>query len=414
MCSASTASATSARSRASGNSSGARGTSLSSPSNAAVARGSGILRLLRPALPRGLAALLGLSRARIIWNPSATNRFAVVVPVEARAARATAVDNKDLVATIVQVRHGESSATTTSTAPANRRPAPPVRRRGRLRRGGESWSRSASLRGLSLIDSHSGRIDVYPSAQAGRLDALDQVINQRSSRPNQAVPPGFSSAISYDKTDGECRARRKEPTHLEQQTAPAALDFCSGILATINDTHCPKVGSSGFGPSQAGKDHPSIHALLLELRPMVELAARGVRRCFRDPGSPRLLLHDVGHRGQRHRPAVGKRRWRFTVQPDPGDTQQAPRAQIVSAIRRRRGPDLVADIICPRSRTSTCCGNRAAAVSLGSRTPSPSTRPFRTCARSGPGQQQTVGVPDRRAPIQRVGVGSPRRPDGAP
>ena len=129
--------------------------------------------------------------------------------------------------------------------------------------------------------------------------------------------------------------------------------------------------------SRAGREDPPL------LDAVPQHADGGAGRGDRPGlGHPRRqgLLHDVGHRGERHGAAAGQ--LVPPQQPAPGDAQQLPRPVVLHG-RDHREPELVTDLALAASRPTTCTAATASAArSRAWRTPSSSTRASGTCARS--------------------------------
>ena len=115
-------------------------------------------------------------------------------------------------------------------------------------------------------------------------------------RPHARRP----AVLAGDLLRGPHRDRaRRGPPRLGRATGTRYLDFFGGILTTMTAHALPEVTKAVS--EQAGR---IIHSSTLYLnRPMVELA----EQIATVSGDPRRqgLLHDLGHRGQRHRAAAG-------------------------------------------------------------------------------------------------------------
>ena len=112
------------------------------------------------------------------------------------------------------------------------------------------------------------------------------------------------------------------------------LDFFGGILTTMIGHNVPEITHAV--QEQAAKLHAQFDAVPQRAD---DRAGRDDRRAVRDPRR-QGVLHHVGHRGQRRRPAAGDDLPQ--VEPGPGAAQQLPRP-VVHGDRHHQPPLLVAD-----------------------------------------------------------------------
>ena len=294
--SASTASTTSRRSRASGRSTTSSPGNLGWPVFDTAVGTVGVYICYDRHFPEGWRAL-GLAGAQLVYNPSATSRGAVVVPVAAGAARR---GRRQRV-----LRRGDQPGRRRGVRRQRllrhqllRRPARPVRRRGRQ----STTTRNSLVRDLDfdLIDEVRQQWAFYrdrrPDAYGRLVQPMTADRHARPARPHRAVLPDWL-AIYYD-----------EPIEIDARRGPARLGRRRQPLPRLLRRHPhhddrARAARGHQGGQRAGReDPPLLHAL-----PQPADGRAGRARSPGCLGHPRRpgLLHHLRHRGQRHRAAAG-------------------------------------------------------------------------------------------------------------
>ncbi len=175
-----------------------------------------------------------------------------------------------------------------------RRPARPVRRRDRERQERGTRRPRPRLRPRSRRYASSGRstATAAPTPTKGWCS--------RDRRP-AGPPPGRPARLARPLLRGPAGAHpRRGPSRLGRrgQQVPRLLRR----HPHHDDRARPARGDQG-GERAGRADHPLLHALP---QPADGRTGRAHRQVVRHPGRARLL-HDLRHRGQRHRPAAGHR-----------------------------------------------------------------------------------------------------------